>query len=608
MCGFVAIFKADNQSTELTLAEELLNHRGPDDKSIITDENYVLGFWRLSIVDIDNGRQPMEDKQSRVKVLFNGEVYNYQSIRNDLQRKNYEFKTSSDTEVVLKSYLEWGINCFDRFEGMFSVCIIDSRKNRIFLARDRMGVKPLYYSFYKSDLIIASEQKAILKTAQFDASINKNALIDYFLYQAVLGSETLFKDIFKVPNGKVLTFDKTTHELLNEQNIGSNNTSLKFTDYHEYREFIREAILEQTYNALNTDLEVSFQLSGGIDSNLMLGIANHFFPEKKKFTVSSTIKDNFDDNELHYIKKTVDGSDYTHNIIEIDSNNFFENLEDTIEFLDEPVGDAGVVAQSIVNKAISKYSKIGIAGQGADELFFGYMRNFLTFIYSTDNDRLKKSPFFDGWADYRQTFESGKFKKYEEAYFNKMARFSLHEKADSNARLFYEKLNLKKIDDFKRIYEGSDSLNSFMVNTEIQCQLPSLLQMEDRASMKYSVETRVPLCTASILDSSYLGSIEWKFKNDMPKGILRDAFSDIIPDHILSREKKVGRPIPLKKWLGEKKGKKYYSLLESNKDQINDLFDFNILDYSINHPNPYDRTTWAILSLLIWARKYRVSL
>ena len=137
-----------------------------------------------------------------------------------------------------------------------------------------------------------------------------------------------------------MTFDLRTQELLNEQKIKTNNNSQDFLNYSEYKEFIREVILDQAFYALNTDLDITFQLSGGIDSNLMLGIADHFFPDKKKYTVSSTIKDNFDDNELEYIKKTVNGSDYIHSIIEIDSNNFFDNLEDTIEYLDEPVGEA----------------------------------------------------------------------------------------------------------------------------------------------------------------------------------------------------------------------------------------------------------------------------
>ena len=608
MCGYVAIFRNDNTEIPYHLGEDLIHHRGPDDKSILIKENYVLGFWRLSIVDIDNGRQPMEDPVSGLTILFNGEIYNYKEIRKELISRKHSFASQSDTEVILRSYIEWGKDCFKMFEGMFSICLIDSRKDELILVRDSIGIKPLYYSFSGQDLIIASEQKAILKTVDINAQINLDSLDDYLLYQSVLGKNTLFKDISKIQRGEILTLDLRTQKTISTSRILPEAKNLSIESYDDYKKYIKEEITKQTINALDTDLDLTFQLSGGIDSNLMMSIASHHFPEKKKYSVSSSVKGNFDDDELTYIKKSVEHFKTEHEIVEIGEENFFDYLEESIEFLDEPVGDPGVVAQFIVNEKISEFSKIGIAGQGADELYFGYMRNFLTYIASLKDNSLLDSEFFHGWEDYLQGFKSSNLGSIEFAYFNKLTRFNVYDGCEQDIKALNTKISNKNLEDFYKISENSLDLNSFMVNSEIDLQLQALLQMEDRASMRYSVETRVPLCTISLLSSAFLGVIDWKFKNDTPKGILRDAFSDILPKHILERKKKVGRPIPLKDWLhNTSKGKDYLNLLHKNKEFINSLFSANILDYALNHPSIYDRTLWALLSITLWSKKYNAS-
>ena len=366
MCGYVAVFKKDSSNLNRAMGEELLSHRGPDEKSILVEDNFVLGFWRLSIVDIEKGNQPMEDKISGIKILFNGEIYNYKEIKNKLKNKKYIFNSRSDTEVILKAYIEWGLSCFNYFEGMFSICIIDSNKDKIYVARDRLGVKPVYYSHCNNELIIASEQKAIHKITNTPPSINKNSLEDYFLYQSILGENTLFNNIYKVKKGEILSFNLNNQKLISSQNIIPQKKEEKFNTYNDYKAYIRELVLKETYDALNTDLDITFQLSGGIDSNLMLAIAKYYFPDKPFFSVSSVVKDNFDDNELSYIEQSVNYFKTENKIIEIDADLFFDNLDNSIEYLDEPTGDAGVVAQFIVNDKISNYFvRIGLLYWGS---------------------------------------------------------------------------------------------------------------------------------------------------------------------------------------------------------------------------------------------------
>ena len=609
MCGFVGVFKKNKILSDFSFNEDLLVHRGPDEKSISVEKNYALAFWRLSIVDVSKGQQPMEDRKLGLTVLFNGEIYNYKEIKLNLKLKGYKFETQSDTEVIIKAYAEWGLNSFEKFQGMFSICIIDSKKNQIILIRDRMGVKPLYYSYHNSEFIVASEQKAIIKTANISPKINKNALNDYLLYQSVLGKDTLFEGIQKVSKGEILIFDLSNQKLIDSRIIEPLKQDFEFKSYDEYKYALKDLIFKETKDSLSSDLDITFQLSGGIDSNLILGIAEKLFPDKKKFSVSSVIEENFDDDEEKYIKKSVKHFSTEHNIIEINSKVFFNSLEESIEYLDEPVGDPGVVAQFIVNKEISKFSKIGVAGQGADELFFGYMRNFITYIKDSGKESLLASEFFQGWEDYKQSFQSNQEISLKLAYFQKMKRFNIYKDVEEDIKNLNLKLIEKSMEDFNEIDKKSNSLNLFMLNTELDVQLQSLLQMEDRSSMKNSVETRVPFCTSSILTFASKGPISWKFKGGLPKGILRDAFKDVIPHHILKRKKKVGRPIPLKKWLTkDASGKDYLNLMRENKELINNLFGANILEYALKHPNLYDRTTWALLSVILWIRKYNVSL
>ena len=255
MCGYVAIFRNDNTEIPYHLGEDLIHHRGPDDKSILIKENYVLGFWRLSIVDIDKGRQPMEDPVSGLTILFNGEIYNYKEIRKELISRKHSFASQSDTEVILRSFVEWGKDCFKMFEGMFSICLIDSRKDELILVRDSIGIKPLYYSFSGQDLIIASEQKAILKTVDINAQINLDSLDDYLLYQSVLGKNTLFKDISKIQRGEILTLDLRTQKTISTSRIVPESKNLSIESYDDYKKYIKEEITKQTIDALDTDLD-----------------------------------------------------------------------------------------------------------------------------------------------------------------------------------------------------------------------------------------------------------------------------------------------------------------------------------------------------------------
>ena len=610
MCGFIVGFINNKSNIQKVLPPtDTFNHRGPDSFSKIINEKSFFYFWRLSIVDRFHGQQPIEDIDNKVTIVFNGEIYNYKKLRKILEQKGHSFKTDSDSEVVLKSYIHFGSRCFDLFEGMFAICISDKKNNKLVVSTDTFGIKPLYFTNNNGTLIFASEQKGIFAGLGGQASLNKSAIYDYLLYQHVTNEETLFDGVSKLSPGSIVEYSLDNLLVLNSSKIKIKSIG-KYNSYKDYKQSFREIVLEQFMDALDTDLDVTFQLSGGIDSNLLVGLASKYAPEKLNYTVSSFVEGNFDSNESDFIKRVVSDLKVENELIPINSKIFFSELRNSIRNLGEPTGDAGVVAQFIVNKQTSKKTKIAIAGQGADEMFFGYIRNYLAYLHHKGNlnaANIANDPFLSGWESYASSFINKHYSNSKNSYFNKMSRFNFSDEMINKNSDIINKIESIKLNNFNKLNAQCSSLNHFMLFSELNYQLPPLLQMEDRASMSSSIETRVPLCTNSILSLALEGTADWKFHNGKTKGIIRDVFSDVIPSYILNRRQKVGRPIPLKKWIYSKHGEEYYRNILDSKEMISDIFGFDFVTYALNNPNPYDRSLWMVLSFSIWIDEFQIS-
>ena len=613
MCGFLGYFSPNPEKISNNFSlEPLLKHRGPDEFQEMTGHNFHAMFWRLSIVDQEKSHQPMTSKSSQVTVSFNGEIYNYKSLRNELKALGSEFHTDGDTEVILRAYEKWGNNCYKNFDGMYAILIIDPLKNKFSLIRDRLGVKPLYFKQGFEEFYVASEQKAILKIMDQAPRVDRSSLIYYLNFQSVPNNKTLFDGINKVAPGYVYEYNLNNRHFIGSIKIEDRINYTNFKNYAEYREILREEIFKQTALTLDTDLPICFHISGGIDSNSLIGLCRKLNP-KRDFTCVTSIVDGQKDDEWDFIKKSAEYHKVDVMVADINENTFFEYFDDVLYYLDEPVGDAGAVAQFMVNELASKKSKIVYSGQGFDELFFGYSRDLAAYVLhnwgstylDSENTNFKKLPetiqnFFSGWENFLAPLSGQPAINPMLALFKKLCRFDPFVNNDFLPTHIQEQLQANAYGIHERIIGQSKDFHDYIIQAETMIQLPSLLHMEDRASMRYSIETRVPFCTSSILDLARMAQLDWKFLNNKPKGILRDIFSDIIPKHILNREKKVGRPIPFQSWVRNGKHNQYLKSLKKKKDLFHDLLGFDYVGLSLKNDEKYDRTIWGAICLSQW--------
>jgi asparagine synthase (glutamine-hydrolysing) len=622
MCGFLSAFgeaKRRYGCLERKKKAGLLSHRGPDDFQTLTRDLYEVLFWRLSIVDEEGGKQPMVSPDGGVVVLFNGEIYNFQDLRSELMKRGATFATRSDTEVIQKAYEIFGIDCFSRFEGMFAVCLIDERKKQVVLARDCLGVKPLYFHHGSGELIVSSEQKALVAGRASSPRLNREAFLQYLVFQTVLDSGTLFEGISKVPPGNVLIFDLNSLRLVGIHANKPLETLPTPASYREYQKVLHELLMEQVALTLDTSLKISFHLSGGIDSNTLVSMCRHLDPDREITCVTSVVEEE-KDPEWEFIQQSAEIYRVDLRKVSLSERSFFEAFDEVMFYLDEPTGDPGVVAQFLVNERASQDGKIVFSGQGLDEMFFGYMRNLVSYVvdrYGLDalnpemeaHSRLPAATreFFRGWEDFLKGLRQDPMISPQFILFKKLCRFDPFDRSAGLADEFWSPLREVALDTLLRLQSRSRDLHDFMINAETAIQLPSLLHMEDRASMRYSLETRVPFCTSSVLELSRKGRLDWNFNKGIPKGIIRDTFKDILPSHISRRLQKVGRPIPFRRWLQGDYGKPYLEDLKKKRELLRELTRTDILEYALNHPNPYDRTAWALLSLSKWMDLYQVT-
>ena len=616
MCGFFSAFGDGpdlRQGTRDARFAAALAHRGPDDYQTLRRARYEVMFWRLSIVDQAGGKQPMMSADGAVAVLFNGEIYNYRALRSELATRGYAFRSSSDTEVILAAYETWGRECFERLEGMFAGCVIDERANRIVLARDRLGVKPLYFQRDAAGLRVASEQKALLAWSGASPQIDRGSVLRYLVFQTILGTRTLFRGVAKVPAGHVLEFDFHTRLLVGAHRIAPTRTQLPGHDYDEYAEAVRQCVTEHVRLALDTEHPWCMHLSGGLDSNLLLGLARRLDPAREIVCVSSLVGGETDP-EWPLIRESAERQRVRLRVATIDEAAFFGVLDEAIFYLDEPVGDPGVVAQFIVDRMAAEESKVVFSGQGADEMFFGYVRNLAAYLLAIGALRPggpglheNAREFLRGWEGFLDAMMATGDASVEFAYFRKLCRFDPFAPADDASPEFVDGLRELALETYLELLAQSDSLHDFMLRAETRIQLPALLQMEDRASMRYSLEARVPLCTTSVLDLASAAQLDWKFRDGCPKGVLRDVFRDVVPEHVLRRKAKVGRPIPLGAWLRGARADAYLEPLRDKKELFAELTGMDFVGYALGRRGPYDRSAWAALSLAKWIDLYRVS-
>lgn len=623
MCGYAGIISKNREKPDPAILKKMadsIHHRGPDAEGVFFNEAVGFHHKRLSVIDLQTGSQPMTIEHCTI--VYNGEVYNYIELREELKKKGHKFITASDTEVIVRLYLEFGEDCILLLNGMFSFIIYDHKKKEILVARDHFGIKPLYWFENEKFIAFGSEIKALLRHPEIKAEPEWAGVKEYLTFQYILGEGTMFRNIKKLKPGHYLKI-----------NLGNFRTrevkywepNFRLDPYHTEEYFIVELkkILEDiVFQQLRSDVPLGTYLSGGIDSSLVTSMAAKYSRDKiKSFTGYFDEGPEF--NELEYARKASRESGTELHEVCIKENDFLELLPKLIYHLDEPVAGPGLFPQYVVSKMASKHVKVILGGQGGDEIFGGYARYVIAYLEQAIKGAIHESneegehivslssilpnlPYLQSYLPMMKTFMAdGVFDSMDRRYFRLINRMPLSEKLLMPG--FYTFQDSEEIfSKFSAYFNHSDTLSYFnkMTHFDMFGSLPGLLQVEDRVSMAVSIESRVPILDRRIVDLISVMPARMKFRGAEMKYLLKKTIRDMIPAEILNRKNKMGFPVPLHIWLKGKTGEFAKDILLSKSSKERGIFIPAELEKMINRESQFGRSMWGLLSLELWFRQF----
>ena len=635
MCGFIGT--VNQKIPNFTSFVKGLAHRGPDEQGIYEDKKVQLGFRRLSIIDLKNGVQPFFSKDKRYALIFNGEIYNYKYLRKILQNKGVKFKTNSDTEVLLESLIFWGKDSLTKINGMFAFALYDFKKEELTLARDRFGIKPLYYSLINNNrgIVYSSEIKILIQSNVIEKNINLDAISSYLSFRYPHGVGNFFDKIEKVEPGEILVFNNgnlTKKKYWKIPLIEETSNSIKEETLIEELENILDSVIK---DHLESDVSIGSLLSGGLDSSLITTMMDKY---QKNFNTFSASFDNDGYDENQYAKIISNKINSNHTNIKLNSKNYFESLDEIIDHKYLPLYIPHEVALFDLFKNIKSSNKVVISGEGADEMFGGYGR-----VQGAGFD-YKKIKYFDmlgkvfgkkniyKFFNANNIFTAGSLSR-KDHFFKIYNWFTMGQKEKILSEQTYNKINNdKKLEifwqnEFDEI-SNMDENNKFIYIFQ-KFHLQCLLDRLDLMSMAHSVEARVPFCDYRI--TTFLSKIPYKYKIkwkstfskinaifslsdshserlNNSKYILRKISNKFIPNEIISR-KKLGFPVPLDAWLSNGKDKKFIKeILLDDQTKKRGILNIKEVENLINNKEnlSYDfwgKKIWMLLNLEIWLRK-----
>lgn len=600
-------------------------YRGPDDSGFFTDNNVGLANQRLSIIDLKTGHQPVHNEDESIFVTFNGEIYNFKELKVVLEKKGHRFYSKCDTEVIVHAYEEYGEACVNHFNGMFAFALWDSNKKKLLLAKDRVGIKPLYYTLQEGKLIFASEIKSILQYKEFKKEIDYTALNNFFTFRYVPGEKTILKGINRLLPGYILIYKNKQIKISKYWDLSFCPTNEKL-DY--YTNGLRYLVGDSVKKRLISDVPLGIFLSGGIDSTAILSYANEFLDKQvKTFNLSFC---DWPDNELKYTKNASEFFNTNHKEITV-TPDIIKLLPKVIWHMDEPVADPTAILNYVLAEKASKSVKVILTGEGADEIFAGYEQYKIMNLAKTYNKIvpkfvqksliqglkiLPKETFFMKLSNYLSTINNT-----PKGYVELLSIFDRSEK-----EFLYSKDLIKKISnldsDLKSVscyFKNSYDLLNKMLLSDIKTWLPNNMLIKlDRMSMAHSIEARVPFLDHRIMEFSSKIPSRLKLRGLNEKFILKKAMIKKIPKEILKR-KKQRFFVPLDFWF--KKDLDYITdnlFLESEflRKNFNKGFILKLLDYqkSSSHKTIlkhnqllrlyYPRQIWSLLTFAMWHKIY----
>jgi asparagine synthase (glutamine-hydrolysing) len=626
MCGICGkIYFDKNRFVEPGLIMQMMDimsHRGPDDEGMYISKNIGLGHRRLSIIDLDTGRQPISNENGSIWIVFNGEIYNYKELQSELKNRGHIFKTNTDTEVILHLYEDYGEACLAKLRGMFAFALFDRQKNKLFLARDRIGIKPFYYTVTKNSFLFASEIKAIIQDPYVERSVNHNGIYNFLSYTYAPGPETAFKNILKLQPGHYLILEKDRLFVKEYWDIDKSYLSFNGTKDKDLESYLINILRESVQLHMISDVPVGFLLSGGIDSTAMLSFyQEHLDKDIKTFTIGFEAQE-FEDERL-YAKKAAKRYGVEHYETTITEQQFFEFLPEYIWFMEEPVFEPPAVSLYFITKLAREHVKVLISGEGGDEIFAGY-QTYRNLVWL---ERMKKviGPAKKRVANLMckagNIFPIDKLNKYTPLINIPLENY-YYSRASSPTSIFnshfnhlYSSFFLNEIKSalttqpfyqyFQTIKDKSDLKKMLYVDSKTW--LPDrLLIKADKMTMANSLELRVPLLDHKVLEFAAGLPDRQKLNGLSTKYIFKKILNNRIPDEIIKR-KKAGFPIPYASWLHKNKNtvldiltdQKTYERGYFNKQAMQRL----IIDHWMQ-TGKYAMEIFNLLTLELWHRKF----
>lgn len=601
MCGIVGLVKKGVNEEMVKKMSNRIAHRGPDGEGVYIYNNVGFGHRRLSIVDLSLGNQPMYNENGKVVTVFNGEIYNYQELKEELISLGHTFKTNCDTEVLVHGYEEWKSDLPKYLRGMFAFAIHDQNTNEVFLARDNFGIKPLYYAKFNDTFMFSSEIKAFLDLEDFHKEFNDRILESYLEFSFVPTNETFFKEVYRLDAGCSLTY-KDGEIIINK--YFKLDFKEKNMTFDEAVKNISEVMKVSVNKHLIADVEVGSFLSSGVDSSYLVSLAK---PDKT-FTVGYDIE-KYD--EIKYAKDLADKLNIENKSKVIKKEEYLREIPNIMYHLDEPTSDPAAISLYFVAKLASQDVKVVLSGEGADEFFGGY--NY--YREEVDYKFYNKIPYCIRHliAKFAGIFPEGRGlnflvrrgEKLENSYIGVNRNFSYK----MAQKVLNKKYDLKAIDVTKDIYkefEGYSNINKMQAIDINFWLMKDILLKADKMTMASSIEGRVPFIDKEVFKVASSLPFDYKVTKENTKVALREAAREVIPNESY-KKKKLGFPVPIREWMKDSDveknirevfnsdiSKKYFNNKEINK----------LLDEHVNNKKDNYRKVWTIYSFLVWYKVF----
>ncbi len=635
MCGICGIAKTDNGAP---VSRSLLSsmcativHRGPDDEGIFVQNNVGLGVRRLSIIDVEGGHQPLSNEDGSVWVAHNGEIYNFPELREELITYGHTFKTRTDTETIVHSYEEWGEHCFQKFRGMFAFALWDDRTKRLLVGRDRMGIKPFYYTLIENKertLVFGSELKTILVHPDVKRALEPQALDLYLTFEYIPEPLSAFQNIYKLPAGTFLIYERGKIHIERYWDVNREQEEEVSTKPHgvslaSIEDELYERLKESVKARLLSDVPLGAFLSGGIDSSAIVGLMHELGVSPIK-----TFSIGFEDatyNELEHARR-ISQKFHTDHEEFILKPQALELTEKLIRHLDEPFGDFSIFPTYLVSKMARSHVKVILSGDGGDELFAGYehyqaqklsrlpLVSFLSKPMPAVLRKLPPSPKKKGLWNKLRRYAQGFEHPQDLRHFRWMMFLNQKEREDLYSKDFRHELGGIKpfhtIPPLDKLYPQLDRFDD--ISGELYLDLKSyliddILVKVDRMSMATSLETRVPLIDHKVVEYAFQIPGHLKLKGMTTKWIFKKTMERLLPPQNIYRSKE-GFSIPIKHWLRNELKELMLHYLSESRIRDAGLFNFGPIKHKIDRhmqgKENYSHQLWALLVFEIWRENF----